>query len=89
MCLVVRQHPNREIDFDCACVCVACVRAKLRVRDVSAVAGGGLVEKPGRPALPPAAAGPCPCPRRRKTTPLFGVGLLDRVGKCLEVFESV
>ena len=27
VCLVVRQHPNREIDFDCACVCVACVRA--------------------------------------------------------------
>ena len=26
-----------------------CVRAKLRVRDVSAVAGCGLVEKPGRP----------------------------------------
>ena len=50
---VVRQHPNREIDFDCACVCVACVRAKLRVRDVSAVAGCGLVEKPGGPSLPP------------------------------------
>ena len=47
VCLVVRQHPNREIDFDCACVCVACVRAKLRVRDDSAVAGCGLVEKPG------------------------------------------
>ena len=52
--------------------------------DVSAVAGGGLVEKPGRPARRPG-----PCPRRRKTTPLFGVGLLDRVGKCLEVLESV
>ena len=36
---VVRQHPNREIDFDCACV--ACVRAKLRVRDDSAVARVG------------------------------------------------
>ena len=22
--------PNREIDFDCACVCVACVRASER-----------------------------------------------------------
>ena len=35
--------PNREIDFDCACVCVACVRAceraKLRARDDSPVAG--------------------------------------------------
>ena len=47
-----------------------CVRAKLRVRDVSAVAGCGLVEKPGRPP-PPSHPGPC---RRRKTTPLFYVG---------------
>ena len=30
--------PNREIDFDCACVCVACVRAKLRARDDSSMA---------------------------------------------------
>ena len=35
--------PNQEIDFDCACVaCVrACVRAKLRERDDSAVARVG------------------------------------------------
>ena len=32
--------PYWEIEFDCACVCVACVRAKLRGRDASAVAGG-------------------------------------------------
>ena len=42
---VVRQHPNREIDFDCACV--ACVRAKLRVRDDSAVARVGLMDLSG------------------------------------------
>ena len=34
--------PNREIDFDFDCVCVACVRAcmraKLRERDASSVA---------------------------------------------------
>ena len=34
-------HPNREIDFDCACV--ACVRAKLRVRDDSAMARVGQI----------------------------------------------
>ena len=44
----------------------ACVRAKLRVRDVSAVAWGGLVEKPGRAAVPPSGPGlvvakPLPC----------------------------
>ena len=26
----VSPPPNREIDFDCACVCVACVRASER-----------------------------------------------------------
>ena len=43
MCLVVRQHPNLEIDFDCACV--ACVRAceAVCVRDDSAVARVGQI----------------------------------------------
>ena len=35
---------NREIDFGCACVCVACVRTKLRVRDGFAVARAGQME---------------------------------------------
>lgn len=39
---VVRQHPNREIDFNCACL--ACVRAKLRARDDSAVARVGQIK---------------------------------------------
>ena len=52
----VRQHPNLEIDLDSACVCVACVRAKLCARDDSAVARGGRMEFvgwSGRPAIRP------------------------------------
>ena len=30
MVLALVLPPNREIDFDCACVCVACVRASER-----------------------------------------------------------
>ena len=40
---VVRQHPNWEIDFDCACVCVACMRAK-RSQDTFFAFGFGLCE---------------------------------------------
>ena len=68
--LVARQHPepgNRfRLRLRLRCV-RACVRAKLRVRDVSAVAGCGLVEKPGGPSIPPsvrafvAVAKPLPC----------------------------
>ena len=48
----MRQHPNREIDFDCACV--ACVRAKLRVRDDSVVARVGQINlSVVRPAVRP------------------------------------
>ena len=50
----MRQHPNQEIDVDCACV--ACVRAKLRARDDSAVARGGLIKFVGWSG-PPAARG--------------------------------
>ena len=66
----------------------ACVRAceAAWARDASAVAGVGQMQVPGgvRPSLPPAGPGPAyyfGCG--------WGVGLLDRVGKCLEVFESV
>ena len=31
---VARPPPYREVDFDCVCVCVACVRAKLRGRKI-------------------------------------------------------
>ena len=47
---VVRPPPYWEIDFDCACVCVACVRASLRAceaawtQDASSVAGRGRVQ---------------------------------------------
>ena len=46
----MRTPPNREIDFDCACVaCVrACVRAKLRERGVSSVARVGRTDLGGR-----------------------------------------
>ena len=50
---VVRPPPYREIDFDCACVCVACVRAKLCARGDFAVARGGQVEEHGRLTVPP------------------------------------
>ena len=51
----VRRPPNREIDFDCACVaCVrACVRAKLRERDVSPVARVGQADLWGSPSALP------------------------------------
>ncbi len=48
---------NREIDFGFVCVCVACVRAcvraKLRERDASAVAKGGRTSFVGSPVRPP------------------------------------
>ena len=49
--------PNREIDFDCACVCVACVRASERscVREMIPLwlgAGGRIC---GYPSVPPGA----------------------------------
>ena len=37
----VSTPPNWEIDFGFGCDCVACVRAKLRARDDSSVAGAG------------------------------------------------
>ena len=54
----MRPHPNREIDFDCACVCAACVRAKLCARDDSAVARGGRMEFVRRSVRPSASRGP-------------------------------
>ena len=53
--------PNREIDFDCACVCVACVRASERscVREMIPLwlgSGGEICGYPSlRPSLPPGA----------------------------------
>ena len=47
--------PNREIDFDCACVCVACVRASERscVREMIPLwlGSGGRIR--GYPSVPP------------------------------------
>ena len=69
VCLVVtvRQHPNREIDFDCACVCVACVRAKLcGCETIRLWLGAARFHDPGlRPSVRPG-----PCALRRKTPPL-------------------
>ena len=79
---VVRQHPNREIDFDCACV--ACVRAKLRVRDDSAVARVGrtnlsVVQPSGRPAVQPSGQPAVRHPRSRDTFFASGLGLSEDV----------
>ena len=74
MCLVVRQHPNQEIDFDCACVCVACVRSCVRGMSPLWLGVAGL-ENPGvRPSVRP---GP-----RRETTPLVSVALLIGANPC-------
>ena len=59
-------HPNREIDFDCACV--ACVRAKLRVRDDSAMARVGQIN-----------LSVVHLPRSRDTFFAFGLGLCEDV----------
>ena len=47
--------PNREIDFDCACVCVACVRASERscVREMIPLWLGSGGEICGVPSLRP------------------------------------
>ena len=45
--------PNQEIDSDYACVCVACVLAKLRERDDLAAARGGRTHD-GQVCHPPA-----------------------------------
>ena len=47
--------PNREIDFDCACVCVACVRASERscVREMIPLWLGSGGEICGYPSVPP------------------------------------
>ena len=49
--------PNREIDFDCACVCVACVRASERscVREMIPLWLGSGGEICGYPSLRPGA----------------------------------
>ena len=49
--------PNREIDFDCACVCVACVRASERscVREMIPLWLGSGGEICRGPSLPPGA----------------------------------
>ena len=50
--------PNREIDFDCACVCVACVRASERscVREMIPLwLGSGGEICGGPPSLRPGA----------------------------------
>ena len=50
--------PNREIDFDCACVCVACVRASERscVREMIPLWLGAGGEICGGPSVPPVRA---------------------------------
>ena len=83
---VVRQHPNREIDFDCACVCVACVRAKLCARDDSAVARGGRMEFVRWSVRPSVRL-----PRSRGVFFAFGLGLCEDVQLSLtsvSVFRS-
>ena len=63
---VFSRYPNREIDFDCACVCVACVRSCVRGMSPLCLGVAGL-ENPGVPpsGLP---SGPS---SRAETTPLF------------------
>ena len=79
--------PNREIDFDCACVCVACVRAKLCARDDSAVARGGRMEFVSGPSVRPSVR----LPRSRGVFFAFGLGLCEDVQLSLtsvSVFRS-
>ena len=54
--------PNREIDFDCACVCVACVRASERscVREMIPLWLGSGGRICGYPSVRPSVRAPVP-----------------------------
>ena len=73
--------PSREIDFHCACVCVAYVLAKLRGREMLSlwlgVAGCNLLGS----SAPLSGIWSVP-PVPRKTTPLFFVRLLIAASRC-------
>ena len=71
---------TKKIDFDCICVCVACVRAceAAWARDASGMVGRGQVQfvQGGWPARHPAFLGPAG--NVQKPLPCFGVSPADR-----------